>query len=245
MKIIIAKNYNSMSAKAAELVIEQIKRKKNSVLGLATGNTPLGMYKNLARACKKGEVSFKNAITFNLDEYVGLGADNKNSYHYYMRENLFKHIDIAQKNIFILNGAAKNLKKECGNFEKIIKEKGGIDLQILGVGLNDHIGFNEPGLSFKSNTRSVNLTAATREANAKYFSGIKEVPKRALTMGLATITRAKKIILLASGKEKAEIIAKALKGKIKPAVPASILQKHPDVTVILDKEAAGIILLPK
>ncbi len=243
MKIIIAKNYNSMSAKAAELVIKQIQRKKNSVLGLATGNTPLGMYKNLARAYKKGEVNFKNAITFNLDEYVGLSENNKNSYHYYMRENLFKHIDIAQKNIFILNGSppagGKNLKKECGNFEKMIKEKGGIDLQILGIGLNDHIGFNEPGSSFKSKTRSVNLATATRKANAKYFSGADKVPNKALTMGLATITRAKKIILLASGREKAEIIAKALAGKITPAVPASILQKHPDVTVILDKEAAS------
>ncbi|MBU4455444.1 glucosamine-6-phosphate deaminase [Patescibacteria group bacterium] len=245
MKIIIAKNYQSMSRKAADLIIQQIQKKKSSVLGLATGNTPLGVYKNLAKAHKKGEVSFKKITAFNLDEYAGLSENSKNSYHYYMRENFFKHIDIAQKNIFILDGAAKNLKKECGNFEKMIKERKGIDLQILGIGLNDHIGFNEPGSSFKSKTRPVNLTTATRKANRKYFSGINEVPKKALTMGLATIMRAKKIILLASGKEKAEIIAKALKGKIKPTVPASILQKHPDVTVILDKEAAGIILLPK
>lgn len=238
MKIIIAKDYNSMSRKAADLIIQQIQKKKNSVLGLATGDTPLGMYKNLAKAHKKGEVSFKKITAFNLDEYAGLSEDNKNSYHYYMRKNLFKHIDIAQKNIFILNGAAKNLKKECGNFEKMIKERKGIDLQILGIGLNDHIGFNEPGSSFKSKTRPVNLTTATRAANAKYFSGINEVPKRALTMGLATIMRAKKIILLASGGKKARIIAKALAGKIKRSVPASILQKHPDVTVILDKEAA-------
>ncbi len=245
MKIIIAENYQSMSRKAADLIIQQIQKKKSSVLGLATGNTPLGMYKNLIKAHKKGEVSFKKITVFNLDEYAGLSENSENSYRYYMLENLFKHIDIDKKNIFILNGAAKNLKKECENFEKMIKEKGGIDLQILGIGLNDHIGFNEPGSSFKSNTRPVDLTMSTREANGKYFSNINEVPKMALTMGLATITRAKKIILLASGKEKAAIIAKALKGKIKPTVPASILQKHPDVTVILDKEAAGIILLPK
>lgn len=240
MKIIIAKDYNSMSAKAAVLVIKQIQMKKNSVLGLATGNTPLGVYKNLVNACKKGEVSFKKITAFNLDEYAGLSEDDKNSYHYYMRENLFKHIDIDKKNIFILNGAAKNLKKECGNFEKMIKEKKGIDLQILGIGLNDHIGFNEPGSSFNSKTRAIDLTMSTRKANAKYFSNINKVPKRALTMGLATITRAKKIILLASGKEKAEIIAKALKGGVNRNAPASILQKHPDVTVILDKQAARL-----
>lgn len=230
-----------MSAKAAELVAKQIQKKKNSVLGLATGNTPLGMYKNLVKRHKKGEISFKKTATFNLDEYAGLSEDDKNSYHYYMRENLFKHIDITQKNIFILNGAAKNFKKECGNFEKMIKEKKGIDLQILGIGLNDHIGFNEPGSSFNSKTRAVNLTMATRKANGKYFSGVNKVPERALTMGLATITRAKKIILLASGKEKAEIIAKAFAGKIRRTVPASILRKHPDVIVILDKEAARLI----
>jgi len=241
MKIIIAKDYRSMSARAAWLVIKQIQKKQGSVLGLATGDTPLGLYQNLEAAYKLKKISFKKITTFNLDEYVALAKSNKNSYYQYMQRNLFKHINIDKKNIYLPNGQAKDFKKECKNYEKMIKKAGDIDLQILGIGIDGHIGFNEPGSSFKSGVHAVNLTSSTRQVNADHFKSLKDVPKKAITMGLSTIMQAKKILLLASGKDKADIVAQALKGKITKQVPASILQKHPNLTVILDKPAASLL----
>ena len=235
MKIIIVKNYQTLSVKAANLVIKQIKKKRNSVLGLATGDTPIGMYRKLRRDYKS---KFKNVTTFNLDEYAGLSKDDKRSYYYYMQKHFLKHINIKKKNIFILDGLAKNFKKECANYEKLIAKKKKIDLQILGLGLDGHIGFNEPGSAFRSKTRVVNLTAETRQDHAKNFKSLKQAPKQAITMGVYTIMQAKKIILLASGKGKADIVARALKGKINKNVPASYLQLHSSLIVILTKQAA-------
>lgn len=238
MKIVITKNKQLMSARAANIVIKQIKKKKSSVLVLPTGNTPLGMYKKLREAYKKRKVNFKNVIAFNLDEYVGLQHNHKNSYYYYMQKYLFKHINVKQKNINVPDGMVNNLKKECLEYEKAIKKKK-IDLAILGIGHNGHVAFNEPGSIFKSKTRVVGITLETRRANAKNFKSLRQTPKQAITMGIYTIMQAKKIILLASGKDKAEIIAKALKGKVTKNIPASYLQLHPKLIVILDKQAAS------
>lgn len=237
MKIIITKNKQLLSARAANIVIKQIKKKKSSVLVLPTGNTPLGMYKKLREAREKGRVNFKNVTTFNLDEYAGLPHNNKNSYYYYMHKHFFKHVNVKQKNIFIPDGMVKDLKKECREYEKLTTKKK-IDLAVLGVGRNGHIAFNEPGSAYKSKTRVVDLTLETRKANTKGFKSLRQVPKQGLTMGIYTIMQAKKIILLASGKEKAEIIAKALKGKVDKNIPASYLQLHPKVVVVLDRQAA-------
>jgi len=238
MKIIITKNYQSLSTRAANLVIKQIKKKKASVLGLPTGSTSLGMYKKLREARKNRRVNFKKITTFNLDEYVDLGCVHKNSYCYYMQKYFFKHVNVKEKNIFIPDGMAKNLKTECLNYEKLLVKKK-IDLLILGIGHNGHIGFNEPGTTFRSKTRVVDLSLETRRANAKNFISLRQVPKQAITMGIYTIMQAKKIILLASGKDKAEIVAKAIKGKVNKNIPASYLQLHPKVVVVLDKQAAG------
>ena len=237
MKIIITKNYQTMSIRAANLAINQIKKKKGSVLVLPTGRTPLGMYKKFREARKNRRVNFKKVICFNLDEYVGLGCNNKNSYCYYMQKYFFKHVNIKLKNINILDGMAQNLKKECKEYEKLINKKK-IDLAVLGIGHNGHIAFNGPGSTYKSKTRAVDLTLGTRRANIKGFKSLRQVPKQGLTMGIYTIMQAKKIILLASGKNKAEIIAKAIKGKVNKNIPASYLQLHPKVVVVLDKEAA-------
>ncbi|MCK4553962.1 glucosamine-6-phosphate deaminase [Candidatus Parcubacteria bacterium] len=238
MKIIITKNKQLMSARAANIIIKQIKKKKSSVLVLPTGSTPLGMYKKLREARKKRRVNFKNVITFNLDEWVGVPHDHKASFYYYMRKNLFNYANIKPKNINILNGMAQNLKKECGEYEKLITKKK-IDLAILGIGRNGHIAFNEPGATYKLKTRVVDLTLKSRRDNQKGFKSLRQVPKQGLTMGIYTIMQAKKIILLASGKDKAKIIAKALKGKVNKNIPASYLQLHPKVVVVLDKQAAG------
>lgn len=241
MDIIITKNYKTMSRMAAELIIKQIKKKPASVLGLATGRTHIELYRELVKAHRKKRVRFKKVKTFNLDEYVGLNRSDQRSYHSYMKQRLFRGLDLPKENEYILDGKAENLKKECARFERLIKQAGGIDLQILGIGRNGHIGFNEPGSSFGSKTRPVKLTASTRRANAKYFGGINKMPKAALTMGIGTIMRAKKIILLASGNEKAAIVARALQDKVSRQTPASILQKHPNCVVILDQSAAKMI----
>lgn len=238
MEVIIAKNYQKLCQAVALLVAKEIKNSKKKVLALPTGQTPLGLYCILISECKKKNLSFKNIITFNLDEYVGLDENNRNSYHFYMKENFFKFIDIKPENIFIPDGQAKNLKAECQRYEKEIKKHGGLDLAILGLGKNDHIGFNEPGSAFNSKTRVTKLSNITKKANAKFFKG-KEVPGKAITMGLKTIFSAKKIILLASGKDKAQAVVRAIKGPISKKIPASILKKHPQVIFILDKDAAS------
>lgn len=239
MKIIMVKNYEEMSRKAANIVASQIILKSNSTIGLATGETPLGMYKEIIKLYQNGDVDFSEVTTFNLDEYYGLSKDNPQSYHYYMFNNFFNHININPSNVHIPNGMAEDIEKECSDYEKKIEEAGGIDLQVLGIGKNGHIGFNEPDIKFEAKTHLVNLDDETIKANSRFFSSIEEVPTKAISMGIKTIMHAKKIILLASGKEKAQAIYNTVKGSIVPEVPASILQLHPDVTLIVDEEAAA------
>jgi glucosamine-6-phosphate deaminase len=227
-----------MSEVAASIVARAIAKNKKVVLALPTGKTPRELYRFLIKAYRRGSISFKKIIAFNLDEYVGLSPTDKASYHFYMKENFFKFIDIKSKNIFIPDGQAKNLKRECRRYEKKIKRYGGLDLAILGLGKNDHLGFNEPGSSFNSKTRVVKLSKVTRKANAKFFKDGK-IPVFAITMGLKTIFSAKKIILLASGREKAEAVKKALAVPINPQIPASILRQHPNTIFILDRAAAS------
>jgi len=213
MKVFIVKNYNEMSIKAAQLIANQIIEKKNTVLGLATGQTPVGMYKELVRKFQKGELDFSEVVTFNLDEYYGLSPKHPQSYYYFMWNTFFK-------------------------YEYLIKKNGGIDLQILGIGDNGHLGFNEPAVGLNSKTHLVNLSESTIQANSQFFSDIREVPKKAITMGIGTIMGANKILLLASGRKKAGVIGKTVNSSITTNVPASVLQLHNDVTLIIDQEAA-------
>lgn len=241
MRIIVVDNYEEMSIEAARIMASCVTLKPDSVLGLATGSTPLGMYSQLINIYNRKEVNFEHVKSFNLDEYYGLNKDNEQSYNYYMNENFFKHINIKPENINIPNGAAENIEEECISYEKKIKEAGGIDIQVLGIGVNGHIGFNEPDVKFEAETHLVQLDEQTIESNARFFESREEVPTSAISMGIKTIMHSKKILLLANGKSKAEAINKALNGKITPDVPASILQLHLDVTVILDKEAASLL----
>lgn len=240
LKVAIVNDYQALSRLAAAEVVKQLKKNKASVFGLATGATPLGMYHELVRANEEGRISFKKAKTFNLDELVGVSPADRGSLFHYMRVNFFSKVDLPHEGINFLHGLAHDWKKECLSYEKKIRLAGGIDLQILGIGLDGHIGFDEPGTSFRSRTGKIKLKLITRQVQAKNFSGgTRAVPKFGLSMGIATIMRAKKIILLASGKEKAEVVAQALRGKITPKLPASVLQRHPDCLVILDKSAAS------
>lgn len=238
MNIIKVKNYKELSMQAAGIVAAQISRKKNTVLGLPTGQTPLGMYQELVKRFRKGEIDFSQVITFNLDEYYGLSPEHPQSYNYYMWQTFFNNINIKKENVFIPDGVTKDVQKECRYYESLIEKKGGIDLQFLGIGDNGHIGFNEPAIALNSNTHLVNLSQATIEANSRFFNDIEDVPRKALTMGMGTIMKAKQIILLASGMKKAPAIAKTIKGKVSTEVPASLLQLHRDVTIIVDKDAA-------
>jgi len=239
MRIIVVDNYEEMSKKAAMMIASQVMLKPDSVLGLATGDTPLGMYKELVLLYKKSELEFKEVTTFNLDEYYGLNRENPQSYYSYMINNLFNYIDIKKENINVLSGMAKDVDAVCSEYEGKIKEAGGIDMQVLGIGGNGHIGFNEPDVNFEAETHLVNLDEETIEANSRFFDSVEDVPVKALSMGIKTIMNSKKIILLANGISKATSIERAIKGKISPNVPASILQLHNDVTIILDKEAAS------
>lgn len=239
MRIIMVDNYDKMSKKAAIMVASQVILKPDSVLGLATGDTPIGMYKEIVNIYNNNEVNFSKTKTFNLDEYYGLNRENTQSYYYYMMNNLFNHVNIDKKNTNIPNGMAENIEDECKSYEKRIVEAGGIDLQILGIGVNGHIGFNEPDISFESETHLVNLDEKTIESNSRFFNSKEEVPTKAISMGIKTIMHSKKIILLACGSSKADAIFKTIKGKINPNTPASILQLHRDVVVIVDKEAAS------
>ena len=241
MRIIVEQDYHTLSKKAALMVASQITLKHDSNLGLATGSTPLGMYDKLIEMYREGEIDFSEIKSFNLDEYCGLEADNPNSYHYYMNQNFFNDINIKKENIHIPEGNAENLKKECINYEANIKKARGIDLQILGIGSNGHIGFNEPAENLNVATEIVNLTEETIKANSRYFESKDEVPKKAISMGMATILKAERIILMASGETKAEAIKKTVSGKISTQVPASLLQTHPQITILLDREAASLI----
>lgn len=239
MRIITVSSREEMGIKAASLISSQIILKPDSVLGLATGETPLGMYKELINLYNKNDIDFKTIKTFNLDEYYGINKENSQSYYYYMMNNLFKFIDIPHENINIPNGSAVNIEEECARYEREIKKAGGIDIQVLGIGVNGHIGFNEPDVNFEAQTHLVTLEKSTIEANSRYFTTIEEVPTSAISMGIKTIMNSKRIVLLASGINKADAIYGTINGKINPNLPASILQLHPDVTVILDKDAAS------
>lgn len=241
MRIIVEKDYHAMSKKAALMVASQITLKADSNLGLATGGTPLAMYDKLIEMYREDEVDFSEVKSFNLDEYCGLKADHPNSYHYYMYNNFFKDINIKDENINIPNGDAEDFNKECRDYEESIKRARGIDLQILGIGSNGHIGFNEPAESLNVATEVVDLTEETIEANSRYFDSKDEVPKQAISMGMATILKADRIVLLARGKNKAEAIKRTVSGKISTQVPASLLQTHPQITILLDQDAASMI----
>lgn len=231
MKIINTKDYGELSRRAADIILNQINNNPLSVLGLATGSTPIGTYKELVKRYNEGLVSFKGIKTINLDEYMGLSPQNPQSYRYYMENNFFSHIDIKKENTFIPNGCAKSLYEETKNYDNIICSCGGIDLQILGIGLDGHIGFNEPSEYFIKNTHIVNLAESTIEANSRFFKSKEEVPRQAITMGIGAIMQAKRILLLAHVKKKGTILKKALFSDITPKVPASVLQLHSDVTV--------------
>lgn len=239
MKVIIKENYDELSKETAKIIKEAILTKPNLVLGLATGSTPIGMYQELIQMYEKGTLDFSKITTFNLDEYFDISTDHPQSYHYYMRKNLFDETNINPKNIYIPDGTTKNVKAFCRDYERAIQETGGIDLQILGIGSDGHIGFNEPGTSLNSRTHLTKLAESTIEDNSRFFEKKEDVPKSAITMGVQTIFEAKKIILLASGEKKAEAIAKTLEGPITPQITASVLQQHPNVIFILDKKAAS------
>ena len=239
MRIIVVDNYEEMSKRAALMIASQVMLKPDSVLGLATGDTPLGMYRELIKLYNKKEVDFNEVRTFNLDEYYGIDKGNPQSYYNYMNTNLFNTINIVSENINMPDGMAKDVDSSCANYENKIKELGGIDMQVLGIGGNGHIGFNEPDVNFEAETHLVNLDEETIEANSRFFKSIKDVPVKAISMGIKTIMSSKKIILLANGLNKAKAIERAVNGKINPNIPASILQLHNDVTIIIDKKAAS------
>lgn len=241
MKIHIVEDFQQLSAKAAAIVASQVILKNNSVLGLATGSTPEGMYRRLALMNREGMVDFSEVVTFNLDEYLGLSPDHPQSYHYFMHHHLFNHINICAQNIHIPSGQAKNLEEFCLAYDQKIADAGGIDLQVLGIGGNGHIGFNEPDRSLKLQTNIVDLTEETIAANSRFFNTPGEVPRQAVTMGMGSIMRAQRILLLASGKSKAPVIKETVSGKITTEIPASFLQLHREVILILDKEAASLL----
>ena len=235
MNFITVKTYEELSFKGASVIAAQIIQKPNCVLGLATGSSPVGIYKNLVKWNKEGIVDFSKVTSVNLDEYVGLKGDHPQSYRYFMQDNLFDHVNICVENTFVPNGCAEDYEKECADYDRMIADMGGTDLQLLGIGLDGHIGFNEPGDHFDKATRVVDLHPSTIEANARFFNSADEVPKQAVTMGMMSIMRAKKILLIANGTAKKEVLLRAINGPITPEIPASLLQLHPDVTVIFSE----------
>ncbi|EES49370.1 glucosamine-6-phosphate deaminase [Clostridium botulinum] len=241
MKILVCENYDKLSEKAAQIIMSQITLKSNSILGLATGSTPIGMYKKLVEMYENKMIDFSDVKTFNLDEYQNLPISNDQSYHYFMDDNLFNYINVKRENIHIPNGMANDIENECIKYDNLIKEAGGIDIQVLGIGNNAHIGFNEPTVSFEKKTYVVELEESTKIANARFFNSLDEVPSKAITMGIGSIFESKKIMLLATGENKAKAIYDTIYGKVTPEVPASILQFHDDVIVILDKKAASLL----
>ncbi|MEB1808599.1 MAG: glucosamine-6-phosphate deaminase [Bacillaceae bacterium] len=237
MKLKVMKNHEEMSRHACQLVVSKVNSLSSPVLGLATGSTPERLYEMLIEEYKQKLVSFSHVKTFNLDEYVGLRGNDKNSYRYYMDHHLFSKVNFTKGENHIPNGMAIQLEQECQRYEQLIKEAGGIDIQILGLGHNGHIGFNEPGTPFSSRTHVVDLDRTTREANARFFESIKEVPTQAITMGIENILESKQIILLVSGEQKATALQRLLNGEVSEDFPASVLKQHDDVTIIADKAA--------
>lgn len=238
IKIFIMDDYEAMSEKAASLVAAQMILKNNSVLGLATGSTPEGMYRKLVEKYQQQQIDFHEVMSFNLDEYYPILPENKESYAYYMNHHLFQYVNLKKENIHIPSGSHQKVEETCKNYDQEIAKAGNIDLQILGIGNNGHIGFNEPDIKFEAGTHLVSLDEATIEANSRFFDSIEAVPKTAISMGIRNIMHSKKIVLLANGKAKANILKEMLSGPVTPNLPASILQLHNDVTIIVDEEAA-------
>ena len=241
MQLYVVKNYEELSRKAAGILSAQMILKPDSVLGLATGSTPIRTYQLLIEANQKGDIDFSKITTINLDEYQGLTADHEQSYRYYMNQHLFDHINIHKENTFVPDGTIMDSKKACKAHEDTIRHVGGIDLQLLGIGGNGHIGFNEPCDFFPKETHVVALAQETRNANSRFFASIDNVPTHAYTMGIRSIMSARKILLLATGESKAQALYDSLYGPITPQVPASILQLHPDATIIADEAAMSVI----
>jgi glucosamine-6-phosphate deaminase len=239
MEVIITKDYDEMSRLAAEIIAEQVVRKPNCVLGLATGGTPVGTYKELIRRHKEGKLDFSKVITFNLDEYVGLPTTHDQSYHYFMHDNLFNHVNVNPVNVHVPSGMARDFEEFCKWYEDEIDKAGGIDLQLLGIGGDGHIAFNEPGSSLASRTRLKTLTEETIKDNARFFKNEKEVPRFAITMGVGTILEAKKLLLIANGEKKAKTVGEFIEGPVTAQVTASALQLHPNAVVVLDEAAAS------
>ncbi len=235
MKYIVTNTYEELSRKAADIIAAQIIQKSNCVLGLATGSSPVGTYKNLIKYNEEGVIDFSDVTSVNLDEYVGLDGSNDQSYRYFMNHNLFDHVNIDKARTFVPNGRAADLKAEGEAYDAMIKKLGGIDLQLLGIGLDGHIGFNEPDTVFVKATHEVKLDESTIKANARFFEKEEDVPKTAITMGMMSIMQAKKVLLIANGAAKKAIVEKAFFGPVDPMVPASLLQLHPDVTVIFSE----------
>lgn len=241
MKLIITKDYETMSLRAAEEIAKVISNKPNAVLGLATGSTPFAMYKELIKMNRGGNLDFSKVTTINLDEYIGLPPQHPKSYRFFMNDNLFDHININKKKTFLPNGLAENIEEEGKNYDNMIDSLGGTDIQLLGIGKNGHIAFNEPNDDLMAGTHMTKLTESTINANARFFNSIDEVPNTAITMGLGQIMKAKKILLLASGKEKAEAIKGLMSGKITTSNPSTMLQMHKDVILIADEEAVSLL----
>ena len=237
MRVYLSEDYKSMSRRAANISSAQVITKPDCVLGLATGGTPVGTYQQLVEWYKKGDLSFAETKSVNLDEYLGLSPRHEQSYRYFMQSNLFDHIDIKPENTHVLNGLAKSPVAECAAYNQLIRDLGGIDLQLLGMGHNGHIAFNEPGDNFGLETHVVNLTESTIEANKRFFERREDVPRQALSMGIKNIMNARRILIVVSGEAKADIVYRAFRGPVTPDVPASVLQLHPDVTLVGDRAA--------
>jgi glucosamine-6-phosphate deaminase len=238
MEVLVKDAHDDVSRLAAELIADIVRRKPRAVLGLATGSTPVGAYKELIRLHKEEGLDFSKVTTFNLDEYVGLQHDHPQSYHFFMWDNFFNHININPKNVNIPDGTAKDIPAFCHTYEEMIVKAGGLDVQLLGIGGNGHIAFNEPGSSLGSRTRVKTLDEKTRQDNSRFFKSLNEVPKYAITMGIGTIMEARQLILLANGEGKAEAIANTCEGPVTAMVPATIVQLHPSATIIVDKAAS-------
>lgn len=238
MEIIEVYNYHELSKVAAEIIIKKVNQSNEKfTLGLATGSTPEGLYRSLIEDWSLHHTNYQHVKTFNLDEYVGMNPENEQSYYYYMNHHLFNHINISPDHIHLPQGNKENLEHECNHYELLIEQNGGIDLQVLGIGQNGHIGFNEPGTSFNSKTHIVELDDSTRKANSRYFHTIDEVPTHAITMGISTIIKSKEILLLVSGENKTQALQRLLEGEISEEFPASILKQHSNITVIADLDA--------
>ena len=241
IRFVCTKDYDDMSRKAANIIGAQVVSKPNCVLGLATGSTPIGTYARLVEGYENGDLDFSQVTSVNLDEYKGITKDNDQSYYYFMNDNLFQHVDINKERTFLPDGTEPDSEKACAAYNEIIHSVGGIDLQLLGLGHNGHIGFNEPADHFTLETNCVDLQESTIKANQRFFASYDDVPKQAYTMGIKTIMQAKKVLVVVSGADKAEIVKKAFFGPVTPQVPASILQLHSDVVLVADEAALSLV----